>query len=224
MSISKPHAHHYFTFLPGQFEKSRIVSGWLLFRIALLGDMPLYRATESSSIESWTIRRVSIAMLPKFLKSPYDHESSFLWTFSQWHRTWLPLATFLLVIVGGCTAEIYPPPPDHTIQEKKTQPIPKLGNAKTEPHQASVKEEPPPDIIEQVETNRAIARGRKVYREHCMSCHGMKGDGQGKVAKDLSTKPRDLTKGVYKFRSTPSGLEDRGLLPPVWGHAQGERL
>ena len=144
-------------------------------------------------------------MLQMFLKPPYGNEASFSGTFSRWHRTWLPLATVLLVVVGGCTAAIYPTPPDQTTQEKKTDPTPKLGNEKTEPHQASVKEERPPDIIDQVETNGAVARGRNVYREHCASCHGVDGDGQGKVAQDLSTKPRDLTKGVYKFRSTPSG-------------------
>jgi mono/diheme cytochrome c family protein len=109
------------------------------------------------------------------------------------------------VVIGGCTAAIYPTPPDQTTQEKKTDPTPKLANEITEPHQTNVKEERPPDMIDQVETNGAVARGRNVYREHCASCHGVDGDGQGKVAQDLSTKPRDLTKGVYKFRSTPSG-------------------
>jgi len=144
-------------------------------------------------------------MLQMFLKPPYGNEESFSWTFSRWHRTWLPLATVLLVVIGGCTTAIYPTPPDQTTQEKKTDPNPKPGNEKTEPHQASVRKESPPDIIHQGETNGAVARGRNVYREHCMSCHGVDGDGQGKVAQDLSTKPRDLTKGVYKFRSTPSG-------------------
>jgi mono/diheme cytochrome c family protein len=124
---------------------------------------------------------------------------------SRSQRTWLPLATALLVVVGGCTAAIDPTPPDQTTQEKKTGLTPKLGNEETEPHQASVKEERPHDIVAQVETNEAVARGGNVYREQCSNCHGVDGDGQGKVAQDLSTKPLDFTKGVYKFRSTPSG-------------------
>lgn len=140
-----------------------------------------------------------------FLNPSYANAASFSKTFSRWYRTWLPLATVFLVVVGGCTAAIYPSRPDQTIQEKKTDPTTKRGNEKTELHQASVKEERPPDIILQVETNGAVARGRTVYREHCMNCHGVDGDGQGEVAQDLSTKPRDLTKGVYKFRSTPTG-------------------
>ena len=50
-----------------------------------------------------------------------------------------------------------------------------------------------------------VAKGERLYQEHCASCHGTDGDGKGKVASDLSTKPRNFTKGIYKFRSTPSG-------------------
>ena len=48
-------------------------------------------------------------------------------------------------------------------------------------------------------------RGNVCIEEHCANCHGTEGDGQGPVAADLSTKPQNFTKGVYKFRSTPSG-------------------
>ena len=140
-----------------------------------------------------------------FLKLSFGNEASCSGTFSRWHCTWLPLATVLLVVVGGCTAAIDPSSSNQTTQEKRTDPTPTLGNEKTEPHQASVQEERPPDIIDQVETNEVVARGKNVYREHCSNCHGVNGDGQGKVAQDLSTKPLDFTKGVYKFRSTPSG-------------------
>jgi len=140
-----------------------------------------------------------------FLKPSYGHEASCFGTFSRWLRTWLLLATVFLVAAVGCTVAIDPPLPDQTTQEKKTDPIPKPGKEKTEPQQASVQEERPPDSIAPVETNEAVVRGEKVYREHCSNCHGVKGDGKGKVAQDLSTKPLDFTKGVYKFRSTPSG-------------------
>lgn len=45
----------------------------------------------------------------------------------------------------------------------------------------------------------------ELYQRHCSSCHGEKGDGQGPAAYLLWPKPRDFTRGVYKFRSTPTG-------------------
>jgi mono/diheme cytochrome c family protein len=38
-----------------------------------------------------------------------------------------------------------------------------------------------------------------------VGCHGEKGDGNGPAAAMLIVKPRDFTKGVFKFRTTPSG-------------------
>jgi cytochrome c oxidase cbb3-type subunit 2 len=45
----------------------------------------------------------------------------------------------------------------------------------------------------------------RIYLENCAACHGEKGDGKGPEAHRLSIKPRDFTRGVYKFRFTPSG-------------------
>lgn len=72
--------------------------------------------------------------------------------------------------------------------------------------------------------------GKKVYEERCMICHGSKGDGKGlvgimkraeKSGRILDVRPRDLTVGVFRFRSTPTGctptdadlmqLLDRGI-------------
>jgi mono/diheme cytochrome c family protein len=50
-----------------------------------------------------------------------------------------------------------------------------------------------------------FALGQRLYGDHCTVCHGAKGDGNGPRASGLSPAPRDFTKGVYKFRSTPSG-------------------
>jgi len=49
------------------------------------------------------------------------------------------------------------------------------------------------------------AQGKQVYDRFCIGCHGDKGDGKGPAARLLVVKPRDFTKGVFKFRSTPSG-------------------
>lgn len=50
-----------------------------------------------------------------------------------------------------------------------------------------------------------VARGREVYRQRCIGCHGAGGDGNGPAATFLSPRPRNLAAGVFKFRSTPSG-------------------
>jgi mono/diheme cytochrome c family protein len=51
----------------------------------------------------------------------------------------------------------------------------------------------------------AAARGRKAFDRYCISCHGVDGDGRGPSAEWLDPRPRVLTSGTYKFRSTPSG-------------------
>ncbi len=48
-----------------------------------------------------------------------------------------------------------------------------------------------------------VPLGKKVYRRRCQGCHGTQGDGKGPAARFLDPKPRDFTRGVFKFRSTP---------------------
>ncbi len=47
--------------------------------------------------------------------------------------------------------------------------------------------------------------GARVYSEYCAGCHGRKGDGQGPAARFLDPKPRDFTRGLFKFAGVPSG-------------------
>jgi mono/diheme cytochrome c family protein len=49
------------------------------------------------------------------------------------------------------------------------------------------------------------AQGELLYGQHCAICHGANGDGNGSRANELSPRPRNFTKGVYEFRSTPTG-------------------
>lgn len=44
-----------------------------------------------------------------------------------------------------------------------------------------------------------------LYDRYCLACHGTYGDGQGPGAAWLWPRPRDFTRGEYKWRSTPSG-------------------
>jgi len=48
-------------------------------------------------------------------------------------------------------------------------------------------------------------QGKTLYEKHCAVCHGEKGDGKGSAARFLFPKPRDLTLGVYRVRSTSTG-------------------
>lgn len=47
--------------------------------------------------------------------------------------------------------------------------------------------------------------GRVAYEQQCARCHGPEGRGDGDDAKRLYPRPRDLTEGIFKFRSTATG-------------------
>ncbi|MFQ5527566.1 MAG: c-type cytochrome [Thermoanaerobaculia bacterium] len=49
------------------------------------------------------------------------------------------------------------------------------------------------------------ARGKEIYKTHCLECHGESGAGDGDKAKRLGFRPRDFTLGSFKCRCTPSG-------------------
>lgn len=47
--------------------------------------------------------------------------------------------------------------------------------------------------------------GALLFQNNCAVCHGEKGRGDGVAAEFVFPRPRDLTSGMYKIRSTPSG-------------------
>lgn len=49
------------------------------------------------------------------------------------------------------------------------------------------------------------ARGKQVFEKNCSVCHGITGDGAGTEARRFFTRPPDLRRAIFKFRSTPSG-------------------
>lgn len=51
----------------------------------------------------------------------------------------------------------------------------------------------------------ALSEGRGLYRQHCVHCHGINGDGKGPTAAFLNPYPRDFTMGKFKFNSTRVG-------------------
>jgi mono/diheme cytochrome c family protein len=69
----------------------------------------------------------------------------------------------------------------------------------------------------QVQTLRldeeTLREGGRLYRLHCMQCHGLTGDGRGPTSQWVNPHPRDYRPGWYKFQSTDqadeSGAERR---------------
>ena len=66
---------------------------------------------------------------------------------------------------------------------------------------------PPPasDSASLLRVPRLQERGHALYEQQCAGCHGRKGDGQGVFAARLSPRPRDFTRGLFRYRSTPTG-------------------
>jgi len=53
-----------------------------------------------------------------------------------------------------------------------------------------------------------------LYRQHCVTCHGISGDGAGPSAAVLDPYPRDFRRGVFKYTSTYTSAATQGK--PVW--------
>lgn len=54
-----------------------------------------------------------------------------------------------------------------------------------------------------------LKHGQAVYMKRCVQCHGASGDGNGPVAVHMYPRPRDYTRGIFKFTSTPFGARPR---------------
>ncbi|MCP5463542.1 MAG: c-type cytochrome [Deltaproteobacteria bacterium] len=60
-------------------------------------------------------------------------------------------------------------------------------------------------FLKSVKKQQLIAQGKQAYDNRCSGCHGLEGNGQGPAAQFLDPKPRDFTKAIFKFKSTPIG-------------------
>ena len=54
-------------------------------------------------------------------------------------------------------------------------------------------------------TADTLNKGKEIYTEYCMACHGVKGDGKGVASKGMKVPPRDFRLGLIKFGDTLSG-------------------
>jgi mono/diheme cytochrome c family protein len=59
----------------------------------------------------------------------------------------------------------------------------------------------------------ALKEGSRLYRIHCVHCHGVPGDGRGPTGRWINPHPRDFRQGLFKFMSVD---QTRGAtdLPP----------
>ena len=68
-----------------------------------------------------------------------------------------------------------------------------------------------------------LEKGEKLYKQNCASCHGDEGRGNGDGAPFMVVRPRDFTRGLYRYRSTQVGnlpLDGdlfRGIYRGLWG-------
>jgi cytochrome c oxidase cbb3-type subunit 2 len=54
-------------------------------------------------------------------------------------------------------------------------------------------------------TAQFIGRGKAVYTQNCLACHGTNGDGKSDAAAFLLPKPRNFVQANFRLRSTPTG-------------------
>jgi mono/diheme cytochrome c family protein len=67
------------------------------------------------------------------------------------------------------------------------------------------------DIAEalKLSSGKGLAAGSKLFRHHCLHCHGLTGDGHGPTAEWVNPHPRDYRQGIFKFTSTNQGSGTR---------------
>ena len=81
-------------------------------------------------------------------------------------------------------------------------------------------------IGQQPASAEVIAPGKNIYEAKCAVCHGIEGKGDGPAQSFLYPKPRDLTAGKFKIRSTPSGSlpTDEDLLKTITNGVTGTSM
>lgn len=58
------------------------------------------------------------------------------------------------------------------------------------------------DLVSALQVDMPILKeGSRLYRIHCVHCHGVPGDGRGATARWINPHPRDFRLGIFKFQS-----------------------
>jgi mono/diheme cytochrome c family protein len=58
-------------------------------------------------------------------------------------------------------------------------------------------------------SEQVLAHGSSLYREQCLHCHGLSGDGRGPTSPWINPHPRDYREGKFKFTSTSQSEGER---------------
>jgi mono/diheme cytochrome c family protein len=61
--------------------------------------------------------------------------------------------------------------------------------------------------------DETLALGSRLFRNQCVHCHGVTGDGRGVTAKWMNPHPRDYRQGIFKFQSVDQAA-DNTTRPP----------
>jgi mono/diheme cytochrome c family protein len=122
-----------------------------------------------------------------------------------------------LPLVPGCGAierafeANEPGPPASSAPPAAAEPEPEAEGAEKLTGEARVNA----FIDRRVERLSARTRARRLYREACAVCHGLRGDGNGVAARALDPAPTDLTLGLYQHADGEGEELDRGLLAAI---------
>jgi mono/diheme cytochrome c family protein len=67
--------------------------------------------------------------------------------------------------------------------------------------------------------------GRALYAQNCASCHGVRGDGTGITAASVWPRPRNFGEGLYRLKTTTSGMPtDEDLMRVVQNGIPGSAM
>jgi len=71
-----------------------------------------------------------------------------------------------------------------------------------------------------------LEAGKQAYLDNCARCHGPTGAGDGRDSKRMFPRPRKLSEGVFKFRTTASGTPptDEDLYETISNGLPGSRM
>jgi mono/diheme cytochrome c family protein len=64
----------------------------------------------------------------------------------------------------------------------------------------------PPMAKPPAPTKELLEKGKTVFTNNCVPCHGEKGDGAGPVGVSLNPRPRDFTKDPFKQGTAPEQI------------------
>ena len=71
-----------------------------------------------------------------------------------------------------------------------------------------------------------LEAGKQAYMDNCARCHGPAGAGDGRDSARMFPRPRKLSEGVFKFRTTASGTPptDEDLFQTISNGLPGSRM